>query len=412
MVKFSSNEAVNFFRMMDLPENKFMVGDQVVDIFTLLGFEPEFYSDGTRKLTPYEILGIPPQFYPDGRERPIVFYIKNKCRKLGKYEGENKEFVHISRNNDKEKTTLEELKIRFKHAVYDGRDYDAEEILKIIDQMTDGNAEEFLSTFFNCRKKYKKLKKQLILDLFAHFFLMYCSRRRFVKTGIVRSTKIFKPYRESVERYVERGDEEEMSAIDYGANVNNSNDLETVTFQQNFGVAEEHEEPQVSANTANFEESANSMTFGEAEENKVPIEQIAAEQSKNIQSEPSGLVDALLKNGADDAPQNSENEQENNRQREDVGSEFLNEPTSAKFANEFDYDDGLNFINGIGRRVKPARSRDDEHLEDENERAYGEENGNIEISEGDESSEELNRNIKRKNKKELESNEPSFNFEG
>lgn len=314
MDKISTNEAINFFKFLELPENRFMVNGKVVDIYTILGFEPEFRSDGTRKLTPYELIGIPPQFYPDGRERPIVFCLKNKVRKLGKYEGENKEFFKISGRSKERVTTLDELKSRYKTAVYEGREYDALEILKVIDEMTNGNAEEFLRSFFNSRKFYKKMRKQLIIDLFAHFFMVFCMSHKRVKSGIMTTTKIFRPYREeSSQESIE--DIDEMSVVDYSANIPDSQ-LETITFQSFNGLEPEEEalQPSESAPVEPQEPEPQSVE-SEPKKPEAPVEDMS-------------IMDRLF--GGD----------KKDRERE-KGSEPA--------ANDF------NFLISLSKRVRPAR---------------------------------------------------------
>ncbi len=54
------------------------------NLYKLLGIIPEVDDEGNRVPTPYEILQTPPQFRK-GKEVPIVFAIKNRAKKIGKY---------------------------------------------------------------------------------------------------------------------------------------------------------------------------------------------------------------------------------------------------------------------------------------------------------------------------------------
>ncbi len=202
-MSLKSNELVyEFFRFLGLPESKFIVDEKISDIYTLLGIEPEFYEDGTRKLTPYEIIGVPPQFYSDGAERPIVFILKRKnvCKKLGKLASENTEFIYKDNKVKDKKEPLADLVARYKSAVLQGNDADAEELLSMINTLSGGRANEILKTFFNYRKYYKTLQKQLLMDIFAHFFINYIySKVKEVKGGLLKKEKVFKPFKLTVE---------------------------------------------------------------------------------------------------------------------------------------------------------------------------------------------------------------------
>lgn len=196
MESISKAEVVDFLKSLNLPESKFLINGEIVDIYTLLGIEPQFHKDGTRVLTPYEIIGIPPRFSDDGKELPIVFILKNKCKKIGNYEGKSVDFVCKNNKVKDSKDTLDELKSRYKVAVLSGDEETASDLFAIIDKLSGGNARDLLSSFFNYAKFYKKMQKQLLIDMFAHFFMMYIyARVKAAKGGLVRKNRIYKPFK-------------------------------------------------------------------------------------------------------------------------------------------------------------------------------------------------------------------------
>ncbi len=256
MDSLSNNDAVIFLKSIGLPESKFLVNGEIVDLYHLLGITPQFHSDGTRVLTPYEIIGIPPQFSDDGKEIPIVFILKNRCNKIGKFEGKTLDFLCKNKKVHDKKTTLEELKSRYKQAVLSGDDVQAEELFQIIDSMSGGKAKELLSSFFDYTKYYKRLKKQLLIDLFAHFFMLYIySMVRSAKGGVLRKNKIFKPFKASPvemetapvsnENISETMVKEVLNPQDYGIN-----NLESITIESNVSGQFEDEMVELNINSS------------------------------------------------------------------------------------------------------------------------------------------------------------------
>lgn len=196
MEGLTNKQVISFLKSMGLPESMLFVDGQIANIYDLLGIKPTFHSDGTRMLTPYEIIGVLPKFDDDGKEIPIVFIIKGRCKKIGKTTGDDVHFVAKNKKVRDGLTTLEELKIRYKHAVINGDETEAKQIFELIDSISGGEAKQILSSFFNYTKYYKKLKKQLLMDLFAHFFMLYIfAMVKSAKGGVLRKNKIFKPFR-------------------------------------------------------------------------------------------------------------------------------------------------------------------------------------------------------------------------
>ena len=198
MGKFSNGGLVELYKKIGLRDPKFFNGKSVVNLFKILGVEPVIKEDGTRLLTPYEILGVLPKF-SHGEEKPIVFAIKNRATKIGKYEGQITSFIYKKQKIKEEKTTVQTLKERYRSAIFSGNENEAESCLKMIESLSGEEARAFKDAFYNYTKFYKRMRRQLLIDLFAHFFLMYVqTRSKIIKNGIIRKNKLFRPYREKV----------------------------------------------------------------------------------------------------------------------------------------------------------------------------------------------------------------------
>ena len=195
-----SNTALGFYKAMGLSGKKTTQNGEVLDLYRVIGIMPEFDEDGQRRLTPYEILGVPPQFRDGVNETPIVFAIKNRVQKIGKYTGEELNFIYKDNRVREEDTLLETLKAGYKRAIMMGDDEEAAKYLDLIDKVSKGGASDFLSSFYDYTKYYKRLKKQLLIDIFAHFFLMYMTVKSItIQPGIIRGQKVYKPFKEKVQ---------------------------------------------------------------------------------------------------------------------------------------------------------------------------------------------------------------------
>lgn len=203
----SSSMFEEFYKALGIQPSQVVVGGEIRNIFKLLSFEPKFDASGQRVLTPYEILGVPPQI-ENGKERPIVFAIKNRVRKVGKYEGEQLNFVFKPGRVREEKTILSTLKQNYKRAIFQGNQSQAESILESIEALTGKSAGEVLGSFYDYTKFYRQMKKQLLIDMFAHFFLMYIRASvKSIKKGIIHKNRVFKPFKENSRAYLESTDE-------------------------------------------------------------------------------------------------------------------------------------------------------------------------------------------------------------
>lgn len=204
MGKFTEKNITEFYKKIGLDKAEFFDGKKPKNLFKILKISPEFDSVGNRKLTPYELLGIVPKF-ENGKEVPIVFAIKNRVKKLGCYEGEVKDFVYKNQKAQQDKSIIQELKEKYRLAVMAGDDTTADFCLDTLSNLSADEVQGFKDSFYNYTKFYKRMKKQLLIDLFAHFFLEYMQMRKdsIIKNGIIKKDKIFKAYKENKSNYVQ-----------------------------------------------------------------------------------------------------------------------------------------------------------------------------------------------------------------
>lgn len=197
MEKFAAGGLIQLYKKMGLKDPKFFDGKNVVNLYQILGIEPNLNEDGNRVLTPYEILRVFPKF-EGGEEKPIVFAIKNRARKIGKYDGQTSTFIYKRQKIKEEKSVIQTLKERYRAAIFAGNDAEAETCLQMIGSLSKGASRDFKDSFYDYTKYYKRMRKQLLIDLFAHFFLLYVqARASIIKSGIIKKNKIYKAYREN-----------------------------------------------------------------------------------------------------------------------------------------------------------------------------------------------------------------------
>ncbi len=201
MGKFTSEKIAEFYKRIGLSKAEFFDGKNPVNLFKILKINPKTDSKGARVKTPYEIIGVFPNFV-NGVEKPIVFAIKNRVLGIGKYEGEINDFVYKKQKIKQEKTIIQTLKEKYRAAIFAGDEAAAESCLEMISNLSAEEAREFKDTFYNYTKYYKRMKKQLLLDLFAHFFLeLVQSRSSIVKNGLIKKDRLYKAYKEQSQNY-------------------------------------------------------------------------------------------------------------------------------------------------------------------------------------------------------------------
>ena len=201
MSKFTSEKLAEFYKRIGLSKAEFFDGKKPVNLFKILKINPKTDDNGNRIKTPYEMLGVFPCFV-NGKERPIVFAIKNRVLGIGKYEGEIKDFVYKKQKVKEEKTIIQTLKEKYRAAIFAGDESAAESCLDMISNLSAEDAREFKDTFYNYTKYYKRMKKQLLLDLFAHFFLEFVqTRSSVVKNGLIKKDRLYKAYKEKTQNY-------------------------------------------------------------------------------------------------------------------------------------------------------------------------------------------------------------------
>jgi len=187
--------AVEFYKQMNVSSDLFLADGKIKDIFSFLNIKPEVDDDGKRKLTPYEILGVLPNIC-DGVEKPIVFFVKNKIRNIKISKTNN--FGELKFSNQKkqsDKDLIEFVLASYRSAIAQNNLAEAERQFETLDLITGGKAKHYIGTFYDYTKFYKQMKKQLLIDLFAHFFLIYLMHKKsLIKKGLVIKNKKFKAY--------------------------------------------------------------------------------------------------------------------------------------------------------------------------------------------------------------------------
>lgn len=190
-------DIINFYKLCGISEDMYLSEKGVLDLFTLLGIVPKYDDEGNRMPTVYEQLEIAPVFR-DGKEVPIVFAIKHKVKKIFKGNHFNGCTNFVYKGVSKKKSdmdVLNQLKRNYFSAIANGNMSEATRIYDVIDLMTGGKADFFISIQFNCVKFYKKMQKQLLIDMFANFvILMILSKKPLVKEGVVKLDKLYKSF--------------------------------------------------------------------------------------------------------------------------------------------------------------------------------------------------------------------------
>ena len=196
-------EVLKFYKSIGLNKSDFFKADNILGMYQILGIKPEFDEFGNRRLTPYEILGVPP-IIVNGREIPIVFAIKNKSKKIkriGTTDGPVVDFVYKNKKVQEKDSLLEQLKKQYIQALLAGDEDLAAQFLQMIDEITGGRSVEVLHSFYDYTKFYRRMKKQLLIDLFNHFFLMYLLQNSVnIKNGIIKKGKVYKAFRDENEQ--------------------------------------------------------------------------------------------------------------------------------------------------------------------------------------------------------------------
>ena len=187
-------DIINFYKLCGITDDMYLSRDGVLDLFTLLGIKPEYDEEGNRVPTVYEQLSIAPLFR-DKKEVPIVFAIKHKVSKVAK----PKVTQTYSFVGGKEKAIDDIILKKFREdyfsALANGNMNEASRLYDFIDKMTGGKADMFIGVQYECVKFYKKMQKQLLIDMFANFvILMVLSKKQAVKDGIIKFDKLYKAF--------------------------------------------------------------------------------------------------------------------------------------------------------------------------------------------------------------------------
>ena len=192
-------DIINFYKMCGISEDMYLSRNGVLDLFSLIGIAPEFDEQGNRVPTVYEQLSIAPVFR-DKKEVPIVFAIKHRVSKIHKAKPEDKISTEIykyagEKEQVSDKIILIKLRQDYFSAVVNGNMSEATRIYDLIDKITGGKADYFIGVQYNCVKFYKKMQKQLLIDMFANFvILMILSKKHTVKDGLIKFDKLYKAF--------------------------------------------------------------------------------------------------------------------------------------------------------------------------------------------------------------------------
>ncbi len=192
-------DIINFYKECGISEDMYLSRDGVLDIFSLIGITPEFDEQGNRISTVYEDLEIPPVFR-EGKEVPIVFAIKHKVSKVHKPTSDSKigssNYTYTEQKDRvSDRLILNKLKQDYLSAVVNGNLNEATRIYDLIDKITGGKADFFIGVQYNHVKFYKKMQRQLLVDMFANFLILLIISKKFsVKEGIKKYNKLYRAF--------------------------------------------------------------------------------------------------------------------------------------------------------------------------------------------------------------------------
>jgi len=146
-------------------------------------------------LTPYEILGVLPNIVGNV-EKPIVFFIRNKLKNLKPVKTAQAEnFIFSKEKNKKDDSLVEFVLNSYRLAITQNNLAEAERYFDMLNQITGGNAKHYIGSVYDYTKFYRQMKKQLLIDLFSHFFLLYLMQKKsLIKKGLIIKNKKFKAY--------------------------------------------------------------------------------------------------------------------------------------------------------------------------------------------------------------------------
>lgn len=190
-------DIIKFYEKCGVAEETYLSKDGALDLFTLLKIKPEFDEDGNRKLTPYELLEVLPKF-EGGHEVPIVFAIKRKANKVAHGGAVSGEFTFAGARKSDAMDILNKFKQDYFNAMSVGNISEASRVFNLVDKLTGGHAEEYIGINYNYEMFYAKMKRQLLIDLFANFLILrIMNKKSQVKEGIVKADKLYKEFVET-----------------------------------------------------------------------------------------------------------------------------------------------------------------------------------------------------------------------
>ncbi len=191
-------EATKVYKQMGVSPDAFLTQGKVKNIYDFLGIKPEVDEAGKRTLTPYELLGVLPNIVGDV-EKPIVFFIRNKLKNLKPVKTAQAEnFIFSKEKNNKDDSLIEFVLNSYRTALAQNNISEAERHFDMLNKLTGGKAKHYIGSVYDYTKFYRQMKKQLLIDLFSHFFLLYLMQKKsLIKKGLIIKNKKFKAYNQN-----------------------------------------------------------------------------------------------------------------------------------------------------------------------------------------------------------------------
>ena len=185
----------DFYNKLGVDPEQFFSGKNITNIFDFLNIVPQVDELGNRKLTSYEILGLLPNI-ENGKEKPIIFFMKNKFRGLKIVKPKFELDLFFSKAaNEKDESLIDYVVNNYKTAIMQNNLAEAERQFEMLDKITGGKAKHYIGKVYDYTKFYKQMKKQLLIDIFSHFFMIYLMRKKsIIKEGLIIKNKKYRAY--------------------------------------------------------------------------------------------------------------------------------------------------------------------------------------------------------------------------
>lgn len=287
---------IEFYKMCGIADETYLSKDGALDLFTLLKFKPEFDEDGNRLLTPYELLEIIPKV-ENGEEVPIVFAIKNRVKRVSHNPMRLGTFTYVGGRESDSLEVLNKFKQDYFSAVAEGNISEASRVFDLINKLTSGHAEEFIGINYNCEMFYIKMKRQLLIDLFANFLILrIMNRKSQVKEGLIRADKLYKEFVEQQKK----NDEESLDMLSAGTPIIENFDIVIPDELEDDEFSQENNNSKINVSV--------SKQTQEVIKNNTIVEQIESFIKNKIEKKIKNLKKPLSSDAKQDEKQESKSE--------------------------------------------------------------------------------------------------------